>query len=72
MAMDANEWVWMVMDIYRWLWIAIDGDVYIVSVIKYFICTLHEVPSCVVVFKMADVSESSFVVRTFDFTLVKH
>jgi len=34
----------MTVDVYICLWITIDGDVYIVSVIKYFICTLHEVP----------------------------
>jgi len=51
MAMDANEWVWMTVDVYRCLWIAIDGDVYIVSVIKYFICTLHEVPTAVHMFR---------------------
>jgi len=44
MAMDVYGHLWMTVDVYRCLWIAIDGDVYIVSVIKYFICTLHEVP----------------------------
>jgi len=41
----------MPMDVYGHLWMAIDGDVYIVSVIKYFICTLHEVPTAVHMFR---------------------